>query len=192
MLSLPRVWAPATGLSKTVAVVSVPKWPGFDVPVPNVEPPTEGKEVGVSHLDTTGLELLLEIEIEGRCHLVLVDSGASLSVMKPGISSSELQPTQTADRGITGNKLKAAGTQNIIFRMGKKTFSHDFLIASLEVEYSGILGVDVLRRMEASVDLRTSTLVLGRTSHRLSGQEVERCALINRQPQAVREASGRA
>jgi hypothetical protein len=75
-------------------LAEVPKWPRFDVPVPNVEPTTEGKEVGLSHLDATGLELLLEIEIEGKCHLVLVDSGASLSVMKPGISSSELQPTQ--------------------------------------------------------------------------------------------------
>jgi len=44
--------------------------------------------------------------------------------------------------------------------------------------------------MEAKVDLRTNTLVLGRTNHRLSGQEVERLALINRQTQAIREASG--
>jgi hypothetical protein len=44
--------------------------------------------------------------------------------------------------------------------------------------------------MEAKVDLRSSTLVLGRTNHRLSGQEIERCALINRQPQAVRKVLG--
>ena len=58
------------------------------------------------------------------------------------------------------------------------------------MEYSGILGVDVLRRMQARVDLRTSTLVLKRSSHRLSEQEAERCALISRQPQAAREMSG--
>ena len=93
-------------MPEAVAEESVPKWSGFDVPVPNVEPPTEGKEVGLSHLETTALELLLEIEVEGKCHLVLVDSGASLSVMKPGISSSELQPTETAARGITGARLR--------------------------------------------------------------------------------------
>jgi hypothetical protein len=135
-------------------------------------------------LDTTGLELLLEIEIEGLRHLVLVDSGASLSVMKPGIGSSELRPTQTAVKGVTGNKLKTAGTQIITFRVGSSTYTHEFLIAPLDVDYSGILGVDILERMEATVDLRTSTLVLGRTSHRLSGREAERCALINSQPQA--------
>ena len=74
--------------------------------------------------------------------------------------------------------------------MGSKTFEHEFLIVPLEVEYSGILGVDILKKMEAKVDLRTNTLFLGRTIHRLSGQEVERLALINCQPQAGREASG--
>jgi hypothetical protein len=74
--------------------------------------------------------------------------------------------------------------------VGSKTFNHKFLIAQLDVEYSGVLGVDILGRMEAKVDLRTSTLVLSRTNHRLSGHEVERCALINRQPQAVGEVSG--
>ena len=177
-------------MSETVAEGSVPKWPGFLVPVPNVEPTTVGKEVGLSGLDATGLELLLEIEIEGKFHLVLVESGVSLSVMKPKVSNSELHPTQTDAKVITGNKLKITRIQVIAFRVGSKTFKHKFLIAALEVECSGILGVDILKRMEARVDLRTSTLVLGRTSHRLSGQKVGQCALINRQPQAVREVSG--
>jgi hypothetical protein len=88
---------------------------------------------------------MLKIEIEGKCHLVLVDSGASPSVMKPGISSSELQPTQTATRGITGNKVKASRTQYITFREGKRNFKHEFLITPLDVEFSGILSMDVLK-----------------------------------------------
>ena len=140
-------------------------------------------------MDATRLDLLLEILIEGKRHFVLVDSGASLSVIKPGISSSELLPTQTAAKGITGNKLRITRTQIITFCVGSKTFEHEFLTAPLEVDYSGVLGVDVLKRMEAKVDLLTSTLVLW-TSHRLSEQKAEQSALINRQPQAVREGSG--
>ena len=177
-------------MSETDTQESEPKWPGFDVPVPNIEPTAEGKKVGLSHLDSTRLELLLEISIHGKRHFVLVDSGASLSVIKPGISSSELLPTQTTAKGITGKKLRITGTQIITFCVGSKTLEHEFLIAPLDVEYSGVLGVDVLKRMDAKVDLRTSALVLGRTSHRLSGQGVERLALINRHPQALREASG--
>jgi hypothetical protein len=34
----------------------------------------------------------------------------------------KLKPTQTAAIGITGNKLKAVGIQEIAFRVGKKGF----------------------------------------------------------------------
>jgi hypothetical protein len=88
---------------------------------------------------------MLEIEIDGKCHLVLVDSGASLNVMKPGISSSELQPTQTATRGITGNNLKETRTQYITFWEGKRNFKYELLIVTLDVEFSGILGTDILK-----------------------------------------------
>lgn len=94
--------------------------------------------MGLSHLGATGLELLLGDR--EKCLLVLVDSGASLSLMKTGISSSELQPTQTATRGITGNKLKATGTQHITIRLGRTTFKREFLTVPLDVECSGIFS----------------------------------------------------
>jgi hypothetical protein len=104
-----------------------------------------------------------------------------VSVMKPGISASEIRTTQTTALGITGAKLKIMGIQVITFKVGKRVFTHKFLIAPLDTEYSGILGLDVLRYKEASVDLRIGTLVLGRQGHQLSGQEVERCRLVCRQ-----------
>jgi hypothetical protein len=60
-------------------------------------------------------------------------------------------------------------------------FTQEFLIVPLDAEYSGILGFDVLRHTEANVDLRTSTLVLGRKRYQLSEQEIERCQLVRRQ-----------
>jgi hypothetical protein len=41
---------------------------------------------------------------------MLVDSGAGVSVMKPGIVTSKVRATKTAARGITGTKLKIMGT----------------------------------------------------------------------------------
>jgi len=90
MLSLPSILVPPARMSETEAEESVPKWAGFDVQVPNVESAAEGQEVGLSQVDATGMELLLEIEMEGKRHLVLVDSGASLSGMNPEISSSKV------------------------------------------------------------------------------------------------------
>ena len=124
MISLPSIRAPSARIPKTNAEESVPKWPGFDVHVPNVEPATEGQEVRLSHVDATRLEILLENEMDGKRYLVLVDSGANLSVLKPGISSSRVQPSMTAAKGITGKKLRVTGTQIITFRVGSKTFEH--------------------------------------------------------------------
>jgi len=91
----------------------------------------------LAYLGVEGLKLL-ETEVEGKIHLLLVDSGASLSVMQPGVSCAELQPTQTPARGITGNKLKTTGIRAITFRVGSKTFkeafdrfSHNYLYATL-------------------------------------------------------------
>jgi hypothetical protein len=72
---------------------SAPKWAGFDVQIPSVGPVAGGTKVGQSHADFVGPELLLEIEIDGRLHQVLVDSGASVGVMKPGIAGSEIVTT---------------------------------------------------------------------------------------------------
>jgi hypothetical protein len=49
--------------------------------------------------------------------------------------------------------------------------------------------VDVLRRME-KFDIRTSTLLIGTTSYRLAGQEVQRCALFRYHQRFTREVSG--
>jgi hypothetical protein len=83
-------------------------------------------------------ELLLTIEIEGQLHHVLVDSGASLSILKEGISNTEIFPTEQAAKGVTGNLLEILGMQNVEFKLGKKKFCFEFVIAPLDVEYSGI------------------------------------------------------
>jgi hypothetical protein len=69
--------ATSTRMSETDTNESAHKWPGFDVPVPNFEP-AEGKVVGLSCVHANGLELLLEIEVEGKCNFVLAESGASV------------------------------------------------------------------------------------------------------------------
>jgi hypothetical protein len=140
-------------------------------------------------MNISGPELLLEIDIGGSLHHLLIDSGGNVSVIKPGIVASEIRTTETIARGITGNILKVMGTQVVMFNVAKRVYTHEFLVASLDTEYSGILGVDVLRHMGARVDLRTSTLLLGRKRYQLSGQEGERCQLNREQCRRLQEAS---
>jgi hypothetical protein len=70
-----------------------------------------------------------------------------VKVINPGIIASEIRTTQTIVGGMTGNRLKVMGTQVVTFNVGIRTFTHEFLVASLDTEYSGILGVDALRHM---------------------------------------------
>jgi hypothetical protein len=112
-----------------------------------------------------------------------------VSAIKPGIVASEIRTTQTVARGITGNRLRVVGIQVVTFNVGKRTFTHEFLTASLDTEHNGILGVDVLRHMGARVDLRTSMLLLGRKRYQLSGQEVGRCQVNRHQCRRLQGAS---
>jgi predicted aspartyl protease len=120
---------------------------------------------------------------------MLIDSGASVSVIKPGIAAAEICSTETTARGITGNKLKVLGMQTVVCNVGKREFTHDFLVSALDTEYSGILGVDILRHMGAKVDFRTSTLLIGRKCYQLSGQEDGRVKVNHHQCHQARGAS---
>jgi hypothetical protein len=66
--------------------------------------------------------------------------------------------------------------------LGKKKFCFEFVIAPLDVEYIGILGVDVLKYMKARVDLRTNGLVVGKTRYPLRGLEAKIGEESSRQP----------
>ena len=124
-------------------------------------------------MGATGNELLLEVQVEGEPHQFLIDSGASLSLVKPGVSRTVIKPTDLAARGITGTKLKSLGTQEIEIELGRHTYVHEFLVTPLDVEYSGVLGLDILRQMEAKVDLCSGGLIIGRRRYELTGLECQ-------------------
>jgi len=83
-----------------------------------------------------GNELLLEVQVEGEPHQFLIDSGANLSLVKPGVSQAVIKPTDLAARGITGTKLKSLGTQLIEIELSRRVYAHEFLMTPLDVEYS--------------------------------------------------------
>jgi hypothetical protein len=86
--------------------------------------------------------------VEGKLHQFLIDSRASLSLVKPGVSRAEIRPTGMATREITGTKFKSIGFQEIGVELGNRIYLHEFLVKPLDVEYSGVIGLDILRQME--------------------------------------------
>jgi hypothetical protein len=110
----------------------------------------------------SGNELLLEVRVEGKLHQFLIDSRASLSLLKPVVSRAEIRPTDMATREITGMKLKSIGFQEIGVELGNRIYLHEFFVRPLDVEYSEVFGLDTLRQMEIKVHLCSSGLILGR------------------------------
>ena len=98
-------------------------------------------------MGASGYELLLEVQVEGITHQFLIDSGASVSLIKPGVSQAEIAPTDLSATGITGAKLKSLGTQEVNIQLGNRTYTHEFLVTPLGVDCSGVFGLDLLRRM---------------------------------------------
>jgi hypothetical protein len=78
--------------------------------------------------------------------LFMVDTGAMVSLIQPGISKAQVQPCDVQARGVTGTKLDILGEQNLEFNVrsndGNITFVHTFVVSPFNRCSSGILGID--------------------------------------------------
>jgi hypothetical protein len=98
--------------------------------------------------------LTINLEIEGSQYPFPVDTGASVSVIKPEIGKGQrMNPVEFTVNGITATKIQTSGSTVLEFKLGKRRYRHRFVVASVQMEYSGILGLDVLRSLQAKLDL---------------------------------------
>jgi len=131
-------------------------------------------------------EPLLTLEIEGEEFSFMVDTGAMVSLIQPGISKAQLRLCDVQARGITGTELDILGEQDIEFKLYGKgehlKFVHTFVVSPLKCCSSGILGMDFLQWVGAGISLTTQSLRIGQMSFPLKsqGQEIpETWYLIN-------------
>jgi hypothetical protein len=105
----------------------------------------------------------------------MVDTGAMVSVVQPGVSKAQVQPCDIQARGITGTQLELTGEKEINFVMlhefGHKVFTHTFLVSPLMRCSSGILGMDFLHLEGAEISLADRVLNIGLCSFPLNGRE---------------------
>ena len=119
-------------------------------------------------------EPLLTLEIEGEEFSFMVDTGAMVSLIQPGISKAQLRLCDVQARGITGTELDILGEQEIEFKLygkeGHMNFVHTFVVSPLKRCSSGILGMDFLQRVGAGISLTTQSLRIGQMSFPLKSQ----------------------
>ena len=56
----------------------------------------------------------------------IVDTGSNISLIKPGMSRSEIRATNLAQFGVRGNELEVTGVQEVEFRGNNRNYRHQF------------------------------------------------------------------
>ena len=111
---------------------------------------------------------LLTLEIEGGEFCFMVDTGAMVSLIQPGISKAQLRMCDVQARGVTGTQLDIIGKQDVQFTLhGKEesqTFVYTFVVSPINRCSSGILSMDFLQREGAEISLTSQSLTMGQCS----------------------------
>jgi hypothetical protein len=115
---------------------------------------------------TKGLvtEPLLTVEIGRGSFEFVVDTGATVSLIKPTVSEAQVRKSQVQARGVSGTNLEILGVQDVKFTIGFPSggmaFIHPFVVCPLEICSAGILGLDFLQRVGAEISLTDNSLTI--------------------------------
>jgi Retroviral aspartyl protease. len=101
------------------------------------------------------IEPVVTLKVEKTYFEFIVDNGAAISIVKPNIWQAPLVPTELTARGVTCNTLKILGTQTVKISLVGKVFDYTFYVAKIQATGDGILEVDLLQFVGASVDLNS-------------------------------------
>jgi hypothetical protein len=72
-----------------------------------------------------------------------------------------MNPIEFTVKGITGTEIQTSGSTVLEFKLGKRMYRHRSVVPSVQMEYSGILGLDVLRSLQAKLDLSGNYMIVG-------------------------------
>jgi hypothetical protein len=101
----------------------------------------------------------------GEEYVFMVDTGAMVSLIQPGISKAQVQSCGVKARGVTDTKLEILGEQEIEFVIKNQDyyliFKHTFIVSPLGCCSSGILGMDFLQEVGAEISLTAQSLNIG-------------------------------
>jgi hypothetical protein len=118
---------------------------------------------------------VLAVYIGGEECLFMVDTGAMVSLIQPGISKAQVRACDVQARGVTGTKLDILGEQEIELILkgnnGDVTVTHTFVVSPLQRCSSGIIGMDFLQRVGAEISLTEQSLHIGHYSFPFRGQD---------------------
>ena len=108
----------------------------------------------------------IRVVVDGCPRIFLIDTGSSLSLIQPGVCSTQIDHATVIPYGVTGDELQVKGEQLVHFKIGGERYSHNFCVCTLSTEADAILGMDFLRAMDAELDLKGGKLWLEKARER--------------------------
>ncbi|KAJ8346684.1 hypothetical protein SKAU_G00280850 [Synaphobranchus kaupii] len=111
--------------------------------------------------------LYLHCRLDGQACRALVDTGATISLVRPGVLHNTggpqlpgaWTPTPTPLTSVTGAKLAMRGMKEVKVTVSGQEVSHEFWLA--DIVDSCIIGLDLLKRWGACVDVSRASITLG-------------------------------
>lgn len=114
-----------------------------------------GGRIGVALSDAKKhAPLIIEVLFNEQKRRVLVDTGADITLLNEPISGVCVDSAGGSTiTGITGIQRPVDGKQTLTLRLGSSVVEHEVWIAPLKFGADGILGMDVLCKLAANIDI---------------------------------------
>jgi len=110
-------------------------------------------------VDKPSVSVLLErgtssifVDIEGMSRRLILDTGFSDSILRPGMSRCYVKVTGMKPYGVTGKVLDIKDRQSLSFEIHGHRFKHAFLVCSLPTEVAGLLVTDFMAKAGVVID----------------------------------------
>ncbi|KAJ8359452.1 hypothetical protein SKAU_G00159770 [Synaphobranchus kaupii] len=149
----------------------VPK-PSPALPAPVAKIPATSAEASTNSHPRVGRlgkasGLYLHCQLDGQACRALVDTGATISLVRPGVLHNTggpqlpgaWTPTATPLTSVTGAKMAMRGKKEVKVTVTGQEVSHEFWLA--DIADSCIIGLDLLKRWGACVDVSRASITLG-------------------------------
>ncbi|KAF6213798.1 hypothetical protein GE061_011520 [Apolygus lucorum] len=118
----------------------------------------------------------MSVDLSGHPRTLIVDTGAQISVLTTPVPGVPITPTKTLAWGADGQPLPFLGQQQLVVTIGPIKLTHVFRIFSRDHSGLDLLGLDLLRRIPASIHMDTCEV---RMRHPQTGLSVVLSELVN-------------
>ncbi|KAJ8291044.1 hypothetical protein GJAV_G00020760 [Gymnothorax javanicus] len=126
----------------------------------------------------SGNGLYLQCWLDGQPCRALIDTGATISLVRPGVlHDAHWKPTDTRLQSVTGQRMGMMGWKKVGVAVGYRCVDHQFWLT--EIRNYCIVGLDLLARWGATINIARPALIIGTDAYELqstAGEQIARRA----------------